>query len=71
MMPSSKTNKKNAYKILVALGGLATTRRIATILDRNVNGVSQTLGSIEGLRMGGGRGGDTEWIIPTGHRFDG
>ena len=68
-MASSVTNKKRAYEALRSLGGLATTRQVATLVGRSVNGVSQTLGSIVGLRGGGGEGGDSVWIIPEGHQY--
>lgn len=60
-----KARQKVILQALSELGGEATTRQIATKLDLNVNGVSQSLGAMsdEHVRSIGGRRGDTKWKL--------
>jgi len=68
-MASSAKNKRDVYNALVTLGGTATMGQIAQIVERSVNGVSQTISSIPGLQCGEGRGKDLVIIVPRGHVF--
>ncbi|GEM_PF-1469721 len=55
-------HQKEALSTLRELGGTATTRQIAEKLDRNVNRVSQTLGSLVGcVECLGVQFGETRW----------
>jgi hypothetical protein len=61
---STQKRKKTILEALRNLGGQATTREIAIATNLNVNGVSQTLGSMsEQVTCLGGRGGDTKWKL--------
>jgi tRNA(Ile)-lysidine synthase TilS/MesJ len=76
-MPSKREYRQ--WSILNALLQLeeqhkpATTREIATIAKLNTNGVSQTLGSLDGksVRCLGSKGGDTRWKLtwPKSKKF--
>ncbi len=61
--------KKHQRKILKAFSGLdneATTREIAKVVNRSVNGVAQSLGALSvryDLRRGAGCGGDVKWTL--------
>ena len=61
------TLKKRQKDILSALAGFpegtATTRQIAGIVKLHVNGVSQSLGALEGtyVKLLGGKAGETRW----------
>lgn len=58
----SKKRKQLALSALRQLGGKATTKQIADCLGLHVNGVAQTLGSMENVR-GKGKGGDRLWHL--------
>lgn len=64
--PTSK-RKKKILKVMWDLGGLdnpVTTRQIAQKTKLNVNGVSQTLGSMWfDVDCLGGRGGERKWKL--------
>jgi FaeA-like protein len=56
--------KQAIIQALVELGGTATTREISEQVGLNTNGVSQSLGTIDGIRQVGiGRGSATLWQV--------
>lgn len=58
------SNQKEVLRALEELGGTATVRQIAEKVDRSVNGVSQTLGSLFGcIEYLGGRGGEAKYQL--------
>ena len=53
--------QRKIFRALFNLGGEATTREIAGAVGMNVNGVSQTLGTLTHVECLGGKGGDCRW----------
>lgn len=61
-------SQRDVVRALRKLGGEASTRQLAEVLGRNVNGVSQTLGAYSlretvAIVPDGSRGGDTRWLL--------
>lgn len=63
LIPNSDNTprKKAIRKTFIELGNQATTAQIAEKLNLNINGVSQTIGSMKGLQYINGKAGQTRW----------
>ena len=63
-MNKRQRRKQDIIQALMDLGGQATIREISERAKLNTNGVSQSLGTIDGIRqIGMGRGSTTLWQV--------
>ena len=59
-----KKRQKDILRALELLGGRATTRKVAKKVNLPVNGVAQSLGSMDrNVRCLGGKAGETKWEV--------
>ena len=69
-MGNLKRRQREILATLTHLGGVASTRQIAERLTLSVNGVSQSLGALEGRYVTslGGHAGDIAWKLLPGRK---
>lgn len=63
MQQQLKARQRRIVDALKTLGGKASTREIAAVVELDTNGVSQSLGAIGVVHCLGGKGADCRWVL--------